>query len=148
MTTDFNVRSKYVQPMFFGDGSGIAPGDTVEATLDDVRVRIAVTAVDGENLTGTVSELQDDTGKPTAYGASPSAARSRCARSTCARAGNPLRLDVSSFELTPRLVRQRQSQETIEVIERELVARPVEDHVEGVLGPWDLDHRRTYAGAA
>ncbi len=68
MTTDFNVRSKYVPPMFFGDGSGIAPGDSVEATLDEVRVRIAVTAVDGESLTGTVSELQDDTGKPTAYG--------------------------------------------------------------------------------
>ncbi|HYE07954.1 MAG TPA: hypothetical protein VEL07_20720 [Planctomycetota bacterium] len=67
MTTDFNVRSKYVPPMFFGDGSGIAPGDAVEATLDDVRVRIAITAVDGESLTGTVSELQDDTSKPTSY---------------------------------------------------------------------------------
>lgn len=66
MTTEFQARSRFVPPMFFGGGSTIEPGDAVEVRSSDVRVRIVVTAVDGDRLTGTVHQLKDGEGLPAA----------------------------------------------------------------------------------
>jgi hypothetical protein len=53
--------------MFFGEGAEVAVGDAVEAWLDNVHVRVRVTGIEGDSITGTVEEMQDDCRKLTEH---------------------------------------------------------------------------------
>jgi hypothetical protein len=67
MANEFSIRSRFVPVMFFGAGTTVESGDTVEAQVDDVRVKIAVEQVDGEAIAGAVVELQNDVQKLTQH---------------------------------------------------------------------------------
>ncbi len=60
MESEFSTRSRFVQPLFFGDRSEIEAGDLVEAWLDNIHVRIRLDTVDGETLRGTVAAMAED----------------------------------------------------------------------------------------
>ena len=63
----FSTRSRFVPPLFFGDGSAVEAGDVLETSLGDVRVRVAVDRLDGDAIEGVVRELQDESGKRDRY---------------------------------------------------------------------------------
>jgi hypothetical protein len=63
----FSTRSRFVPPLFFGDGSAVEPGDLIETSLADVRVRVAVERIDGDAIEGVIRELQDESGKREQY---------------------------------------------------------------------------------
>ncbi len=60
MESEFSTRSRFVQPLFFGDRSEIETGDLVEVWLDNIHVRIRLDTVDGETLKGTVTAMAED----------------------------------------------------------------------------------------
>ncbi len=73
MEYEFSTRSRFVTPTFFGggfdggDATAIAAGDAVETWIDTIRVKVRLETVDGDAMSGTVEEMEDDYRKLTEH---------------------------------------------------------------------------------